>query len=46
MREMVLATISDQPDIEIVGEIQEDGAGCRTARRFWSFIWSVQPLPF
>ena len=25
MREMVLATIADQPDIEIVGEIQEDG---------------------
>ena len=24
MRELVLATISDQPDIEIVGEIQDD----------------------
>jgi chemotaxis response regulator CheB len=24
MRELVLATISDQPDIEIVGQIQED----------------------
>ena len=25
MRELVLATISDQPDIEIVGQIQDDG---------------------
>lgn len=24
MRELVLATISDQPDIEVVGEIQDD----------------------
>jgi chemotaxis response regulator CheB len=24
MRELILATISDQPDIEIVGEIQDD----------------------
>jgi len=26
MRELVLATISDQPDIEVVGEIQDDAA--------------------
>jgi DNA-binding NarL/FixJ family response regulator len=26
MRELVMATISDQPDIEIVGEIQEESA--------------------
>ncbi len=25
MRELVLETISDQPDIEIVGEVQEEG---------------------
>jgi chemotaxis response regulator CheB len=25
MRELVLATISDQPDIEVVGQIQDDG---------------------
>jgi chemotaxis response regulator CheB len=33
MRELVLATISDQPDIEVVGEIQDDGSILRVVEQ-------------
>lgn len=33
MRDLVLATISDQPDIEVVGEIQDDGSILRVVEQ-------------
>jgi len=33
MRELVLATISDQPDIEVVGEIQDDASILRVVEQ-------------